>query len=433
MTGQVTLVFAVAVATFAAASTAAADAKKGDTAAVKAKGEPAETVTVFPFEGVNVAAGVVRAASEVLESALLEQGFEVLEWEPARDRLAGEDQQRPDEPAGEPPPSAEPAEPSTPAEPSPASAAVAPSDGSPPPAPTPGAVVSHATPPPPPGQSWPVTSGRGFPVVVGVQPLPVPVEPPIPELSAALKREIAEELGVDFYVDGSLVKLGSKVRVTVNKRSIAGVAVDTRLMEAKTNDDLVTVLERISRALARNLTVEETLDLDNATRAETQDLPERFRLEKNFGAIIGQAFGVDDTMRYYTMFGFDVRLELNDVLVELNPGFASGEDDTLQLLLNIGVGYYLTHTPVSPYIGVGAGVFFGDRLECDDVEHGPLNGDDEGADEESDVGFEAFPMVGVEFLRHSAIRVHLDLRYSFSFSPNGDFGHGPVALLGVNF
>jgi hypothetical protein len=405
------------------ATTGAADDKaKKASDKKKAVSKPVETVAVFPLEGVNVPPGVVRAANEVLESELREQGFKVVEWEPVYDKLV-ETEAAPapmPAPAPAPAPTPAPAVPAAPAQPGEV------------PQPTYPPVVDHATPPPPPGQPRPLAPPPGQTSVAVAQP--VAVEPPAPELSAELKGQIARELEADGYFDGSLVKLGTKIRVSVYRRDLDGHVIDNRQMEAKTNDDLVTVLERISLAFAKGQTTDETLDLDNATKAETQDLPERFRLEKNFGAIIGQAFGISDNMRYYTMVAFDARLEINDLLVELNAGFALGKERSTQLLIDIGVGYYLTHTPVSPYIGAGAGVFFGDRLDVDDGDSSPVpqpgSGDDS---DEMDVGFDAFPFIGLELLRHSSIRVHFDIRYSFSWNPEGDFGHGPVVLVGINF
>jgi hypothetical protein len=347
-----------------------------------AKSRPAEKIAVFPFEAVNVAPGVVRAASAVLESELRKRGFTVAEWEL--------EVSEPPEPEPEPEPEPGPTEPVS-------------------------APPIHPPPPPP------------------IAPAaPVALAPPAPELSTVQKREIARDIGCDFYLDGSLVKLGSEIRVAVFKRDLDGAVVDSREMPAGNDDDLVTVLERIAQAFAERKTVDQTLDLDNATRAEARDLPERFRLEKNFGAIIGQAFGVGDSMHYFTILAFDARLEIGDAMVELSAGFAPGESESTQMMIDIGAAYYLTHTRIAPYLGAGAGVFFGDRIEAGGGGEPSPSGLD-GGDDEFAVGFEAFPVLGLEFLRHSSIRLHLDFRYSFSWSPDGDFGHGPVALVGINF
>jgi hypothetical protein len=49
------------------------------------------------------------------------------------------------------------------------------------------------------------------------------------------------------------------------------------------------------------------------------------------------------------------------------------------------------------------------------------------------VGFDVYPFFGLEFLRNSSIRVHLDLRYCFDFAENAEWGHGLMALAGIDF
>jgi hypothetical protein len=109
----------------------------------------------------------------------------------------------------------------------------------------------------------------------------------------------------------------------------------------------------------------------------------------------------------------------------------------MQLLVDLGVAYYLSHTGISPYIGLGMGVFFGDRIDDDDGSSvGPGVSSSDGDNEDSiGVGFEAFPLIGVEFLRQSSIRVHVDFRYVFGWTAEDkvQLGHGPMALIGINF
>jgi len=135
------------------------------------------------------------------------------------------------------------------------------------------------------------------------------------------------------YVDGKLVRLGSKIRVSVNMRSLDGKVIDAWQTEAKTEDDLVNVLERISMAVAGDKAVEETLNLDNATMAEAQRQSNRFRIEKNLGIVIGHAFGFSDSMTSFTMVAFDGRFEIKDALIEINGGFALGDDIDFQFIV----------------------------------------------------------------------------------------------------
>jgi hypothetical protein len=81
-------------------------------------------------------------------------------------------------------------------------------------------------------------------------------------------------------------------------------------------------------------------------------------------------------------------------------------------------------------------VFFGDRIDEDDHDRTPGAYDyDDNDDEGVGVGFEAFPLIGVEFLRQSSIRVHVDFRYVFGWTAEDkvELGHGPMALIGINF
>ena len=100
--------------------------------------------------------------------------------------------------------------------------------------------------------------------------------------------------------------------------------------------------------------LEETLDLDNATVAEAQQMANRFRLEKNMGLLIGQFFSANDKMAHYTFIAFDGRFELNDVLIGVNVGlaFTDTEETDTHLFLDILGGYYLSHTSFAPYLAL---------------------------------------------------------------------------------
>jgi len=49
------------------------------------------------------------------------------------------------------------------------------------------------------------------------------------------------------------------------------------------------------------------------------------------------------------------------------------------------------------------------------------------------IGWEVYPSVGIEFLRHSSIRLHVDFRYLFDFAGDAEWGHGLAVMAGVNF
>jgi len=301
-------------------------------------------------------------------------------------------------------------------------------------------------------------------------PVPAPAAPAAAAAPAALttqrKAEIARALGCTAYVDGMLVKLGSKVRVSINKRDLDGNVVDDRQAEAKSEDDLVGVLERIAMAFAGDKSVDETLDLDNATAAEAQRKANRFRLEKNFGAMIGGAFGVGDSMDTAGLLLFDARLEIKDLLLIVNAGLGLAADDdyddysetdepdddddisggykydkdtgsNAQAFVDVAVAYYLTHTGVAPYLGAGVGIFFGGRVNKAGEKAGVTGTDNingwERPPMDSEIGFELFPVIGLEILRQTSIRVHLELRYSLNFGSDSAFGHGPAVLAGIAF
>jgi hypothetical protein len=256
-------------------------------------------------------------------------------------------------------------------------------------------------------------------------------------LTATTRSKIAKELDCHGYVDGKMIKLGSKIRVTINLRNSNGDILQSKVMDGEKEDDLVIILERIATAFANDMSVGETLNLDNATHAETIHKTERFRPEKNFGVIIGETFSVTDAMDHYTMFAFDVRLEQRDVLVELSAGFGihGGQDPAGHFFAGVGVAYYLTHTGISPYLGAGFGIFLGNRLnlEEDDDNENYIPAHEDSDDEEFGVGFELYPTLGIEFLRNASMRLHLEMRYGFSISPDTDLGHGPVVVAGIAF
>ena len=404
------------------------------TAAAQEASRPGGKLAVFPLEGVNVQPNIVVASTEVLKSALRNQGFDIVDWEESLVTVAAPP--APPQPGPLPPPP--PPDPYA-------------TTGTTDPAAQPQPLV--AVPPPAP------------PAPAVAPPSPPPAAGPV-VLTTAKKAEIARNLGCIAYIDGMLVRLGTKVRVSINKRDLDGKVIDDRQTEAKSEDDLVGVLERIAMAFAGDKTVDETLNLDNATMAEAQRRSNRFRLEKNFGAMIGGAFGINQTMDTAGMLVFDARLEIKDLLLIINAGLGfaaddgyddydnrdssdtSGDDGTdytykkdgdanVTAFVDVSVAYYLSHTGVAPYLGAGVGVFFGGRVhdKGDKASLGDttqINGWDE-PPMDSEIGFELFPVLGLELLRQTSIRVHLEFRYSLNFGSDSAFGHGPVAFAGVDF
>jgi hypothetical protein len=279
------------------------------------------------------------------------------------------------------------------------------------------------------------------------------------------KGEIARAHGCSGYIDGKLVRLGALIRVSVNERDLDGRVRESREAEARNDDDLVGVLERISAALADGGSVDGTLTLDNATVVETQRKTNTYRMEKNFGLVIGGTFGVGDTMDSGMLLAFDGRLETGDLLVVLNAGIVVATPDEyddflesahverdygssgdtagasadegapgFQFWLGFDFAYYLTHTPIAPYLGAGVGMFVGGRVHLRDRVDTDHDGFEDGTRySDSEVGLDVHPTIGVELLRHTSIRVHVEVRYACDFAERGRFGHGPMVLAGIDF
>lgn len=336
-----------------------------------------ERLVVFPLEAVNVPAASARAATEVLVSALRSRGIEIVDWE----------------------------------------------------------------------GSGAADGAAGAP------------------LTAEQKGAIARSLGCTGYVDGKLVRLGALIRVSINERGLDGRVRESREAEAKNDDDLVGVLERISLALAGGASVDATLDLDNATAVETQRRSNLRRMERSLGVVLGGAFGVADSMDSGMLMAFDARLETGDLLIALNAGFVvaspddyddfadgarvvhdggytadavdpalADEEPGFQFWLGFDFAAYLTHTPVSPYVGAGVGMFVGGRVHLRERIDSDRDGyEDATRYSDSKVGLDLHPTIGVELLRHTSIRVHVELRYACDFAERGRFGHGPMFLAGIAF
>jgi len=427
----------------AAAEAAAGDEAKSAKAAPKAAsetktdaGRSGRKIAVFPLEGVNVDQRILEASSEILSSSLISAGFTVADWKAGFTRITGQD---PDAPPPPPPMESQdirtapmPSELAGPAAGEEPSAAEAPLGEQ--------GVVDHATPPPPPdGYRRVAVPARPMPVMPRAVYAPPP-PPPSPsvmvlKMSTDLKAEIARELGCDYYMDGKLVLLGSKIRVTVEKHDLQGDAIEGKVMEGRSEDDLILIYERMAIAFSSDSNPDDTLTLDNATRAEALRDSNRFRLEKNFGASIGETFSFSEDMDHYTLIGFNGRLEMRDVLVDLIAGFgiAGGDDPKAHFTAGVGLGYYLTHSNISPYLGASFGIFAGSRVDGEERSSDDVGFDYDEDEDDVAVGFELCPVFGVEFMRHSSIRVHLDFKYSFSVVTDSRYGHGLVALIGINF
>jgi len=108
------------------------------------------------------------------------------------------------------------------------------------------------------------------------------------------------------------------------------------------------------------------------------------------------------------------------------PGF--------QFWFGFDFAYYLTHTPIAPYLGAGVGMFTGGRVHVRERVDSNNDGFNDATDyHDSKLGVDIHPTVGLELVRHSSIRVHFEFRYACDFSERGRFGHGPLILAGIAF
>ncbi len=371
-----------------------------------------DRAVVFTLKAVNIEQGVVDATSITIASEIESHGYTIVDHSAALHQLWQESIDSKEQ-AKKPEAPLVPKEPEASAEP-------------------------LVPPPPPPGEENTAAIEPAVPEEPEPGPEPDELEPQtvplVPISQDALHLAVAEELGVDYYFDGSLVRLGKQMQVRVAMHTREGNIVATKRMAARTEDDLPIVIPRLVEALLQQKDTEETRNLDNATRAETENQPQRFKLEKNFGLIIGQAFGFGD-MRSVTQLTFDGRFEFGNVLAEIDAGLAlATKEFSPQFVFDIAVGYYLSRTSVAPYIGGGAGLFVGERMNehCEHYTDVDYDYEYEECSADSFVGWNLFPFIGLEMLRQSSIRLHIDFRYLFNFSGDA-FGHAPMVLAGINF
>jgi hypothetical protein len=265
---------------------------------------------------------------------------------------------------------------------------------------------------------------------------PLEDKPPGSVSPVEMEKAAAGKMGCEYYLQGSLIRLGEQMTLYVDLYSADGKRLASKKMPARTEEDLVIVIPRMTIALLGAKTVEETRNMDNATRAETGLIPQRFRFEKNFGFVMGQFFKTNENTNNFTVMVFDARLEFNQFLVEMDVGvgFGNREFKGTNFMMDLGLSYYLTHSSVAPYVGAGVGIFLGPRVNdsktCgEDYYDGDYYSE---CDQESFVGWNVYPTIGVEFLRQTAIRLHADFRYLFNITEHA-WGHGPMASVGINF
>jgi hypothetical protein len=212
------------------------------------------------------------------------------------------------------------------------------------------------------------------------------------------ERAAAQQLGLAEYISVEAVRLTARISLSVSLRNQHGSELYRLRTTATSLDDMEVVSERMAAAIERRTDMEYTRSIDNVTGKETRGRNRLF-MEKIFGvrmaAVLPIAYHLHPRAGVSIMF--DGRLENNDYFLEFGAGLmlpsdlGSADTGIGGLLAQLGASYYLTHSNVSPYVGVG----MSPRI---------LFGNYEG------VGFAANAQLGVMFMRESSTRLYIELR-----------------------
>ena len=243
--------------------------------------------------------------------------------------------------------------------------------------------------------------------------------------------------GCRFYITGSLVQLGEQITITVDIFLADGARIAGKKIVSPSKRSLPSATQTIAFATADEMLRYQQPVKEKPTVQTETPLPapskETAGFQKNFGLMLGQTFSLRDDMYSFLSFYFNGRFEFNRLLMTTNAGFSIGNKDPsngFHFALNISLSAYLLKTQITPYLGGGFGFFIGNRMEdhCTDDYY-----DYESCEDEGLVGWDVFPVVGLEVLRTMFMRVHLEGRYLVTFNGYGSWGHGPSILMGIAF
>lgn len=211
------------------------------------------------------------------------------------------------------------------------------------------------------------------------------------------ESDSARELGLSEYIHVEAVRLTTRIAIYASLRNQYGSSLYELRATAYSLDDMQAVSERIAASLARRTSLENTRTIDNITMREAHGQNHMF-LEKIFGARFGVVapFAPHLENQASLLLQFDARLEKPDYFLELSAGFwlpsrTNSHDALGGFVGQLGGSYYLSHTSVSPYIGLG-------------ISPRAYLGEYEGA------GLAINAQVGVMFLRESSTRLYAELR-----------------------
>jgi hypothetical protein len=211
------------------------------------------------------------------------------------------------------------------------------------------------------------------------------------------ERDSARELGLQAYIHIEAIRLTTRISLYARLANVHGSPLYEVRETAISLDDMEVVSERLAAALYRRTPIEYTRTIDNITGREARKTNRLF-LEKIFGARFGllMPFARHLETQASLLAQFDARLEQHDYFLELGLGFwlpsrTNAREGVGGFVMQLGGSYYLTHTSVSPYVGLGVSprIFVGEY-------EGP--------------GLSVNGQVGVMFLREASTRIYAELR-----------------------
>lgn len=209
----------------------------------------------------------------------------------------------------------------------------------------------------------------------------------------------AQSLGATELIELSAIGLGAdqeggKILLSAQLRDASGQRIYLAEITAANLGDVEVASTRLSRALVRRVSPEQTRTQSSVTQSESR-LPSRLSSEKilGFKTSLTAPVGGDVHLSMMGSLLFDVRLESQHYFLEFGGGFAipTGESQGYGgLVSELGGSYYLSDGNVTPYVGGG----IEPRLMFN----------------ASPVNFAPYVQAGLMFPRDSATRLYVDFR-----------------------
>jgi hypothetical protein len=270
--------------------------------------------------------------------------------------------------------------------------------------------------------------------------IPETAPPDQPAAAPLSKPQTVDKLGAGYYIDGAVVQLGHQIVLDLKAHLATGQVIAHRKTGAESESGLPRAVQTSVVAFAAEMSRYAKAAPQAAKSEDPPATPavggDEMRVVHNFGVAVGQLISLVDELHTYTFLNFNGRFEFDRLLLITNAGFAIGNrqaEDAFHFNLNLSLAAYLTKTQVSPYLGGGIGLFIGNKLvSCPDQPDDEWGTVDE-CDENAVVGWDVFPVLGLELLKTRPIRVHVESRYLVSFNAYKTWGHGPMIIIGAAF